>query len=110
RAAAAGARLGAAPPGPAPLGRARQALGHPPLRGDNKVLSAAEILAAGQRWFAAGRIVIGHANHPAVTAVLDQFGRLLAERRLRTVTLADIWTTRGALLRGASAQGVAAAG
>jgi hypothetical protein len=35
--------------------------------------------------------VIGHANHPAVTGVLDQMGQLIASRRLRTVTLDDVF-------------------
>jgi peptidoglycan/xylan/chitin deacetylase (PgdA/CDA1 family) len=81
-------------------------LGHPTVvlwngtLGDSRVLPAQELLAAAQRWFAAQRIVVGHANHLTVTTVYGDLLALLAERGLRTVTLADVWATPAQQLRG----------
>jgi peptidoglycan/xylan/chitin deacetylase (PgdA/CDA1 family) len=61
---------------------------------DNRVLSAEELMAAARRWFAAQTIVVGHANHPTVTTVYGELLELIAERGLRTVTLADVWSDR----------------
>jgi peptidoglycan/xylan/chitin deacetylase (PgdA/CDA1 family) len=75
-------------------------LGHPTIAmwngtfEDYRVLSAEELLSAAQRWFTAQTIVVGHANHPTVTTVYGQLLDLIAERGLRTVTLADVWSTR----------------
>lgn len=72
-------------------------LGHPTVAlwygtlGDDRVIGGAEILAGARQWFLAQRIVIGHANHPAVIGVMDQLAALIADRHLRTVTLADVW-------------------
>jgi peptidoglycan/xylan/chitin deacetylase (PgdA/CDA1 family) len=72
-------------------------LGHPTVAlwygtlGDDKVITAPDIVAGAQQWFVAQRIVIGHANHTAVTTVMNQLAELIAERHLRTVTLADVW-------------------
>ena len=41
---------------------------------DFRVLTGGELMAAARQWFAAQRIVIGHANHPTVTTV---YGELL---------------------------------
>ena len=71
--------------------------GHPTIAlwngtlGDDKLITGSELVAYAQRWFAARSIVIGHANHPAVTTVYGQLLDMLAERGLRTVTLADVW-------------------
>jgi hypothetical protein len=59
--------------------------------GDSSVLTPAQVLAAAQQWFAVGRIVIGHANHPAVTHVYPQLVELIRERALQTVTLRDVF-------------------
>jgi peptidoglycan/xylan/chitin deacetylase (PgdA/CDA1 family) len=73
-------------------------VGHPTVvlwygtLGDDKVLTPADVLANAQQWFQAQRIVIGHANHPAVTHVTDQLVQLVRTRQLRTVTLADVWS------------------
>jgi peptidoglycan/xylan/chitin deacetylase (PgdA/CDA1 family) len=90
-------------------------LGHPTVvmwngtLDDSRVLSAAELLAAAQQWFTAQTIVVGHANHPTVTTVYGDLLAIIAERKLRTVTLADIWATPAQRLRGAVANGQAVA-
>jgi peptidoglycan/xylan/chitin deacetylase (PgdA/CDA1 family) len=76
-------------------------VGHPTVvlwygtLGDDRVLTPAQVLANAQRWFQPQHIVIGHANHPAVTHVTDELVELLRSRRLQTVTLADAWPARG---------------
>ena len=90
-------------------------LGHPTVvmwngtLDDSRVLSAAELLAAAQQWFNAQTIVVGHANHPTITTVYGDLLAIIAERKLRTVTLADIWATPAQRLRGAVANGQAVA-
>ncbi|MCW2700028.1 MAG: polysaccharide deacetylase family protein [Blastococcus sp.] len=84
-------------------------LGHPTVAlwngtlGDSRLLTAGELLAAARRWFTAQRIVVGHANHAAVTTVYGDLLTLLAERGLRTVTLADVWAAPVERLRGSAA-------
>jgi peptidoglycan/xylan/chitin deacetylase (PgdA/CDA1 family) len=91
-------------------------LGHPTIAmwngtlEDSRVLTAEELLAAARQWFTAGRIVVGHANHPTVTTVYSELLAIIAERGLRTVTLADVWATPEQRLRGAVATGPALAG
>jgi peptidoglycan/xylan/chitin deacetylase (PgdA/CDA1 family) len=86
-------------------------LGHPTVAmwngtlDDSRVLSAAELLAAAQKWFTPQTIVVGHANHPTVTTVYGDLLAIIAERKLRTVTLADVWATPAQRLRGAVANG-----
>ena len=86
-------------------------LGHPTIAmwngtlGDSRVLGPDEILASARQWFAAQAIVVGHANHPPVTTVYGELLELIAERRLQTVTLADVWATPAQRLRGSSASG-----
>jgi peptidoglycan/xylan/chitin deacetylase (PgdA/CDA1 family) len=86
-------------------------LGHPTIAmwngtlEDFRVLTAEELMAAARRWFNPQTIVVGHANHPAVTTVYGELLELIAERELRTVTLADVWATPGQRLRGATAVG-----
>ena len=81
-------------------------LGHPTVAlwngtlGDSRVIGAAQLLAAARQWFTDQRIVVGHANHPTVTTVYGDLLALLAERGLRTVTLADVWATPAQRLRG----------
>jgi peptidoglycan/xylan/chitin deacetylase (PgdA/CDA1 family) len=84
-------------------------LGHPTIAlwngtlGDSRVLTAPELLAAAGQWFAAQRIVVGHANHSTVTTVYGDLLALIRERGLRTVTLADVWATPAQRLRGTAA-------
>jgi peptidoglycan/xylan/chitin deacetylase (PgdA/CDA1 family) len=68
---------------------------------DSRVLTPAELMAAARKWFAAQAVVVGHANHPAITTVYGELVDLIAERELRTVTLADVWATPEQALRGA---------
>ena len=72
---------------------------------DSRVLTPAELMAAAQKWFTAQRIVVGHANHDPVTTVYGDLLALIAERGLRTVTLADVWATPAQRLRGTLATG-----
>jgi peptidoglycan/xylan/chitin deacetylase (PgdA/CDA1 family) len=82
-------------------------LGHPTVTlwngtlGDSRLLTGAQLLTAARQWFTAQRIVVGHANHTPVTTVYGDLLAILAERRLRTVTLADVWATPAQRLRGA---------
>jgi peptidoglycan/xylan/chitin deacetylase (PgdA/CDA1 family) len=86
-------------------------VGHPTIAmwngtlGDSRVLGPDELLVFARQWFAAQAIVVGHANHPTVTTVYGQLLDLIAERELRTVTLADVWATPTQRLRGATASG-----
>jgi len=86
-------------------------LGHPTIAmwngtlDDSRVLSAGELLAAAQQWFTAQTIVVGHANHPTITTLYGDLLALIAERKLRTVTLTDVWATPAQRLRGAVANG-----
>jgi peptidoglycan/xylan/chitin deacetylase (PgdA/CDA1 family) len=59
--------------------------------GDSSIVTEAQLVAAARQWFAAGRIVIGHANHPAVTHVYPQLLELIRSRALQTVTLRDVF-------------------
>ncbi|RBY95743.1 polysaccharide deacetylase family protein [Blastococcus sp. TF02-8] len=91
-------------------------LGHPTIAlwdgtlEDFRVLTPEEVVAAARRWFNPQTIVVGHANHPAVTTVYGALLELIAERGLRTVTLADVWATPGQRVRGAAASGRVATG
>jgi peptidoglycan/xylan/chitin deacetylase (PgdA/CDA1 family) len=86
-------------------------LGHPTIAlwngtlEDSRILTAEELLTAARQWFNAGRIVVGHANHPTVTRVYGDLLAIIAERGLRTVTLAEVWATPAQRLRGAAATG-----
>ena len=73
--------------------------------GDSRLLTAEALMAAARKWFMGQRIVVGHANHAAVTTVYGDLLALVAERGLRTVTLADVWATPAQLLHGATATG-----
>lgn len=74
---------------------------------DSRVLTPGELMDAARKWFAAQRIIIGHANHATVTTVYRELLDLIAERGLQTVTLADVWATPAQRLRGTSARGSA---
>ncbi len=73
--------------------------------GDSRVLTAAQLMTAAREWLTAQRIVVGHANHATVTTVYGDLLALIAERGLRTVTLADVWPTPAQRLRGATVEG-----
>ena len=77
---------------------------------DAQVVTGADLMAAADEWFTAQAIVVGHANQPAITTVYDELLELIAERELRTVTLADVWATPAQLVGGASAKGEAVSG
>lgn len=72
-------------------------LGHPTIAlwdgtlGDDRTITADQLVANARQWFQARRIVIGHANHLTVTTVWAELLGLIADRQLRTVTLADVW-------------------
>ena len=55
--------------------------------------SADQIRQNATQYLRAGNIVIGHANFPAVTKVYDDIIRVIQDRALTTVTLADVFTT-----------------
>ncbi|MCW2739928.1 MAG: polysaccharide deacetylase family protein [Blastococcus sp.] len=91
-------------------------LGHPTIAmwngtlDDSRVLTAAELMAAARQWFTPQTIVVGHANVPTVTTVYGELLDLIAERGLRTVTLADVWATPAQRLRGTTVTARALAG
>ena len=84
-------------------------LGHPTVAmwngtmDDARPVSGEELVAAARRWFARRAIVVGHANAPTVTTVFDRLLAVVDERRLRTVTLADVWAGPGGTRSGAVA-------
>lgn len=59
--------------------------------GDAAVRTPTQIITEARKWFVPGRIVIGHANHPAVTHTYTQLIDIIRERQLRTVTLHDVF-------------------
>lgn len=60
--------------------------------GDDAILAPSAIVANAAKYCVAQNIVIGHLNHPPVTSVYHQLLDVIAERRLRTVTLNDVFT------------------
>ena len=60
---------------------------------DSSVLTSDQVAAFGDQWFGAGRVVIAHANHPAVIGAMPHLVDLVAQRGLRTVTLRDVFAT-----------------
>ncbi len=85
--------------------------GHPTIAmwngtlGDSRVITGPELMAAAEEWFTGQTIVVGHANHPTVTTLYGDLVALIRDRELTTVTLADVWATPTARLRGATARG-----
>ncbi len=59
---------------------------------DDKVIPPEEIVKMADKYFTPGTIVIGHLNHEPVTHVYGRLVELIRERRLRTVTLQDVYT------------------
>ncbi len=87
-------------------------LGHPTIAmwngtlGDSRVLTGAELVGYAREWFTAQTIVVGHANHRTVTTVYGELLDLVAERNLRTVTLADVWAVPPPPFQGVAASGL----
>lgn len=59
--------------------------------GDDSVLAPGEIVANAAKYFTPQNIVIGHLNHPPVLGTYHQLLDVIAERKLRTVTLDDVF-------------------
>jgi peptidoglycan/xylan/chitin deacetylase (PgdA/CDA1 family) len=74
-------------------------LGHPTIAmwngtlEDARPIGAHDLVQAAKRWFRLRSLVVGHANQPTVTTVFDELLAIIAERRLTTVTLADVWSS-----------------
>jgi peptidoglycan/xylan/chitin deacetylase (PgdA/CDA1 family) len=58
---------------------------------DSAVISEAQIVKLADQYFTPHHIVIGHLNHPAITRVYGQLVDIIRARRLRTVTLNDVF-------------------
>jgi peptidoglycan/xylan/chitin deacetylase (PgdA/CDA1 family) len=58
---------------------------------DHVVIPADEIVRMAEKYFTPGTIVIGHLNHDPVTHTYGRLVELIRERRLRTVTLRDVY-------------------
>ncbi len=58
---------------------------------DSALLSEDQIVGMAYQAFTAQNIVIGHLNHPPVTHVYGQLVDIIRSRRLRTVTLNDVF-------------------
>lgn len=58
---------------------------------DHVVIPAEAIVKMAEKYFTPGAIVIGHLNHEPVTHVYGRLVDLIRERRLRTVTLRDVY-------------------
>lgn len=56
-------------------------------------ITPAQSLSFARQWFGRQRIVIGHANYPAVTEVFDELVDIIIERELIPVTLNDIFSS-----------------
>jgi len=63
--------------------------------GDSSIITEDFLLSLARQWLQPQHIVIGHANHPAITHTYPQLLDIITQRRLRTVTLADVYTTPG---------------
>jgi hypothetical protein len=59
---------------------------------DSRPVNGHDLVQAAKRWFRLQTIVVGHANQPAVTTVYDELLAIIEQRRLTTVTLADVWS------------------
>jgi peptidoglycan-N-acetylglucosamine deacetylase len=65
--------------------------------GDYNLVSQDSIVRAAERFFTPQTVVIGHLNHPPVTHVYSHFVDLIRDRKLRSVTLNDIFEKPAAL-------------
>ena len=59
--------------------------------GDQVVIAPSDVVKAADRYFNPQAIVIGHLNHLPVTHVYGQLVDIIRARRLRTVTLNDVF-------------------
>ena len=86
-------------------------VGHPTIAmwngtlGDSRVLTGAELVGYAREWFVPQAIIVGHANQRTVTTVYGELLELMQERRLRTVTMADVWAAPRPPFQGVSASG-----
>lgn len=60
--------------------------------GDDQILTPRDIVANADQYYVPQKIVIGHLNHPPVTGVYHELVDIIHDRRLRTVTLNDVFT------------------
>jgi len=63
------------------------------LYGDAYALSPAALMANAQRYLKPGAVMLGHANHPAMTELFGQISALLRARNLTPVTLDEMFGT-----------------
>ncbi|KYH44065.1 polysaccharide deacetylase family protein [Branchiibius sp. NY16-3462-2] len=81
----------------AALARQLSDLGYPAITmwlgslSDASVIAPARVVFHAKQWFLPQHLVIGHANHPAVTHVYGQLVDIIKERNLQPVTLADVF-------------------
>ncbi|MCD7052765.1 polysaccharide deacetylase family protein [Rhodococcus sp. BH2-1] len=61
---------------------------------DSQVITEDYLLQCARKYFTAGALVIGHANHPPVTHLYPQLLDIIVERNLAMVTLNDVFTRR----------------
>jgi peptidoglycan/xylan/chitin deacetylase (PgdA/CDA1 family) len=59
--------------------------------GDDQILAPRDIVANADKYYVPQSIVIGHLNHPPVTGVYRELVDIIHDRRLRTVTLNDVF-------------------
>ena len=62
---------------------------------DSTVVTEEFIVKMADQYFRPQNIVIGHLNHPPVTHVFGQLLDIIRDRKLRTVTLNDVFTGQG---------------
>ena len=60
--------------------------------GDDQILAPRQIVANADAYYVPQSIVIGHLNHPPVTGVYHELVDIIHDRRLRTVTLNDVFS------------------
>lgn len=61
--------------------------------GDSTLLSAGELLASAHQYLTPGTIMLGHANHPTVNTLFPQIQQIIADARLKPVTLDEMFGT-----------------
>lgn len=59
--------------------------------GDDQILAPRDIVANAEKYYVPQSIVIGHLNHPPVTGTYHELLDVIHDRKLRTVTLADVF-------------------
>ena len=59
--------------------------------GDDQILAPRDIVVNADRYYVPQSIVIGHLNHPPVTGTYHDLIDIVHDRKLRTVTLADVF-------------------